>query len=175
MVGTTGSTYWAEHGRETSAPQNSLLSRVVSSPPTRHSDLPLTLPWQPVLGTSPGRGLPATYKVLLLKGTSPHLLLFLLLLKNRSRKYTHCSLMAEEAESYGEGTGDRQAGPQQECSAGKAGVPSWSTGNKGELGVEDRRKPVPRGAGTPAQGYYPHEFLDCTLLHLGAHLSSGPP
>lgn len=44
MVGTTGSTYWAEHGRETSAPQNSLLSRVVSSPPRSHSDLPAPYP-----------------------------------------------------------------------------------------------------------------------------------
>lgn len=28
------------------------------------------------------------------------------------------------------------------------------------------------GADTPARGYYPHEFLNCTLLHLGAHRSS---
>lgn len=59
MVGVTGSTICAEHGRETSAFQNYFSPD--SSPPTSDSDLPFPLPWQPVLGTSPGGGLPASH------------------------------------------------------------------------------------------------------------------
>lgn len=133
------------------------------------SDLPLTRPWQPVLGSSLLGDLPTTCTALLLKGINPHLLLFLLLLKNRSRKYIHCSLVAKRLRAVK----GQELGRRDPSRNAVPGVRRSQTGAQEaeENWGEEQEGAGSRGAGTPAQRY-PHEFLHSTPLHLEAHLSS---